>query len=472
MTGKPAQNVFWAEKTGRPSVQVFLQYSRLTRLPATAMALALLLTSGLTAFQAEAKSLQEAQEAAEKKSPSVFLTAEKTAGNHTADRKTNSFSNTGWEYFFGGNRRETSFAIAAFPDGGTISVGYTRSKKNGDADILLLRLDAGGRLIWQKTYGGNGRDMATSVSVLPDGGFVTAAINQHEKNGQGDALIMRHDKNGNLVWKKKIGGNKYDIPYAIKAGKDGHIIVAGYTKSAGAGDADGWVFCLTADGRTDWEATFGGKGRDWLRALGILADGSIMVAGGTKANRNASTYSWVLKLDSKGRKIWERTYRSAENVTRAIVPMGNGSTAIAGWVHKKNSITGRDIWVARLDADGRIIWQKTLGGSGDDHTEALIALPDGHIAMAGGTTKNLAVITVRTAWMLRLDKRGKLVWRRSFEGKSDQLFSIASLPGGNLAAAGASWRKNKGSDAWILTFDKNGRRSRSKAEQAVKTSLQ
>ena len=157
-----------------------------------------------------------------------------------------------------------------------------------------------------------------------------------------------------------------------------------------------------------------------------MPDGKITVAGGTKANKKSNTYSWVMQLDKNGKMLWEKTYRSSENVARAIVPLENGRFAIAGWVHEKGSITGRDIWIAKLDAKGELMWEKKLGGSGDDHTEALIALPNGHIAMAGGTTKNLAVITVRAAWMLRLDERGKLIWRRSFEGKSDQLYGLSA----------------------------------------------
>ncbi len=389
-----------------------------------------------------------------------------------ARRKNSRRSNESWERFFGGNKRETSFSIAAFPDGSTISAGYTRSKGNGNADILLLRLDASGKLIWQKTYGGKARDMATSVATLPDGGFVTAAISQSGTKNQGNALIMRHDKKGKLVWRKTLGGEKYDIPYAIKVDHKGRIIVAGYTKSSGVGDADGWVFCLSGKGKTRWEHTFGTGGRDWLRALTIFPDGRIAVAGGTKADKKANTHSWVLQLDQKGRKIWERTYRTSENVARAIIPLANGNLAIAGWTHEKGSITGRDIWIAKLDRTGKKIWEKKLGGSGDDHTEALIALPNGHIALAGGTTKNLAVITVRAAWMLRLNEQGKLIWRRSFEGKSDQLYSLSPLPGGQIVAAGASWRRNKGSDAWILTLDKHGRRGKSRSQRPKRTRIQ
>ncbi len=374
-----------------------------------------------------------------------------------------------WERFFGGHKRDTSFSIAAYPNGDTISAGYTRSGTGADADILWLRLDKNGNLLWQKTWGGQKRDMATSVATMPDGGFVTAALSQQDKHAEGDALIMRHDKNGRLIWKKFIGGEKYDIPYAIRVSRSGNIIVAGYTKSAGKGDADGWVFSLNKKGKLLWEHTFGTKGRDWLRAMTLLPNGHIAVAGGTKADKKADSFSWVMLLDRKGRKIWSHIYRFSENVARAIIPLKNGKLAIAGWVHAKNSITGRDIWIARLDADGRIIWQKKLGGSGDDHTEALIALPGGDIALAGGTTRNLAVITVRAAWMLRLDKRGKLMWRRSFEGKSDQLYALASLPDGHLAAAGASWRKNRGSDAWILTLNKNGRRGKIRRKRRTRT---
>jgi len=381
-----------------------------------------------------------------------------------------------WERYFGGPKRETNFAVASFPDGGSISVGYTRSNKNGDADILLLRLDSAGTLIWKKTYGGARRDMATSVAILPDGGFVTAAISQSGKNSQGDALIMRHNKSGNLVWQKMFGGPKYDIPYAIKVSAKGRIIVAGYTKSTASGEADGWVFCLDGKGKTLWERTIGTKGRDWLRALTIRPDGTIIAAGGTKANKDAPTYSWAIQLDQTGKLIWNKSYRSFENVTRALIQLDNGQLAIAGWKHEKGSITGRDIWVAKLDAAGNLIWEKRLGGSGDDHTEALIALPDGHIALAGGTTKNLAVITVRTAWMLRLNERGKLIWRRSFEGKSDQLYGLSVRPDGNLVAAGASWRKNKGTDAWVLTLDQLGRRGRSSnkshTRRSSKTTIQ
>jgi hypothetical protein len=365
----------------------------------------------------------------------------------------------GWERFFGGARRDTSFAIAAFADGGTIAVGYTRSHGRGDADILMLRLDRSGALLWQKTYGGVGRDMATSVAIMPDGGFVTAAITQAGGYGGGDALIMRHDRNGRLVWQKRYGGAKYDIPYAIKVSRNGHIVVAGYTKSAGVGDADGWIFCLDGKGKPIWERTYGAKGRDWLRSVAILPNGDIAVAGGVKPRNGNGIHAWAMMLDRNGELLWDRVFSSDQGVARTIISLGNGQVAIAGWMQSKKSITGRDIWIARLDKKGRKIWDKKLVGPSDEHTEAIIALPGGRIAMAGGAAKNLAVMTVRAALMLLLDERGKIAWQKYYGNESEQLYSIAALPDGNIAAAGAIWRKNRGSDVWIFTLDRNGHRA-------------
>jgi len=386
-----------------------------------------------------------------------------------------------WERFFGGAKRDTSFAVASFPDGSIVSAGYTRSFGNGDADIQLLRLSKSGVLQWRKTYGGAARDMATAVAPMPDGGSVTAAVSHmpgaNGKKGQDDALIIRHDSKGNLLWKKRVGGASYDIPYAVKVDAKGRIIVVGYTKSKGHGDADGWIFSLDDKGELLWEHTYGGKGRDWLRSLTLLDNGDIAVAGGAKAardekHRNRDTHAWVMRLDQNGKMIWNHIFSKTESVSRTIVPLENGGVAVAGWVRTPKSITGRDIWVARLDGKGVKLWEKRLGGSGDDHTEALIALPGGDIALAGGTTKNLAVITVRAAWMLRLNRRGKLMWRRTFEGKSDQLFGLTSLPNGNLVACGTSWRRKNGADAWILTLDQNGHRAKRPSRHPVNSSIQ
>lgn len=380
-----------------------------------------------------------------------------------------------YEQFLGSDNRDTSTAVAAFPDGGVISAGYTRSPGPSGTDVLLLRLDPNGNLMWQKTFGGPARELATAVAALPDGGFVTAAVTQTtegEGEGEGDALISRHNANGDMLWQKRYGGSKYDIPYAVQIDRKGRIIIAGYTKSSGQGDADGWLLELDGKGERLWERTYGTEGRDWLRTLAVLPNGDLVAAGGTKAGKDAATSAWVMRLDSKGERLWQRIFSDEESVARTAVGLGNDGIAVAGSVLSKDRLTGRDIWIARLDGKGELVWEKKLGGQGDDQTEAIVALPDEGIALAGGTTQNLAVVTVRTAWMMKFDRRGKLAWKRSFEGKSDQLFGLCELPGERIAASGTSWQQHKGEDVWVLTLDKFGRRARPREIRALQSSIQ
>ena len=63
---------------------------------------------------------------------------------------------------------------------------------------------------------------------------------------------------------------------------------------------------------------------------------------------------------------------------------------------------------------------------------------------------------MRAAWLLKLDQKGKVIWERSYGGRSDELYAIAALKNGGIAAVGGSWRKGKASDVWAFTVDPDG----------------
>jgi hypothetical protein len=74
--------------------------------------------------------------------------------------------------------------------------------------------------------------------------------------------------------------------------------------------------------------------------------------------------------------------------------------------------------------------------------------------------------------MMKLDRRGKLLWKRSFEGKSDQLLGLCAMPGERIAASGTSWQQQKGEDVWVLTLDKFGRRARPRELRPLQSSIE
>ena len=129
-----------------------------------------------------------------------------------------------WEKSFGGSEIDEARAISASHDGNFIVVGDTRSSdgdinlNNGAADIWVLKISTEGNLVWEKTFGGTGFDVARSISMTQDYGFVIAGSSRSSDNGftnqgQNDALILKISSEGVLEWQKTIGGSEIDFLY-------------------------------------------------------------------------------------------------------------------------------------------------------------------------------------------------------------------------------------------------------------------
>ena len=147
------------------------------------------------------------------------------------------------EKSFGGSAIDEARAIAATNDGNFIIVGDTRSSdvdvslNNGGADIWIIKVSAEGDLIWEKTMGGSSFDVAKAVSKTQDNGFLIAGSsrsldNGFENKGQNDALILKIDENGNLLWQKTIGGSEVDFLYDVVELNNKAIIAVGESNSS------------------------------------------------------------------------------------------------------------------------------------------------------------------------------------------------------------------------------------------------
>jgi hypothetical protein len=148
-----------------------------------------------------------------------------------------------WEKSFGGSEIDEAKAITTTNDGNFIIVGDTRStdknvsKNNGAADIWVLKVSEEGTLLWEKTIGGTNFDVARAVSRTQDNGYLISGSsrsldNGFENKGQNDALILKIDKNGNLLWKKTFGGSEIDFQYVVVELENTAITAVGESSSS------------------------------------------------------------------------------------------------------------------------------------------------------------------------------------------------------------------------------------------------
>ncbi len=203
------------------------------------------------------------------------------------------YTNTGWD---------KAPSIHQTGDGGYIVAGetnfYTPYGYTG-TDILVLKLDGNGNVVWQKTYGLKSYDWVPSIKQTSDGGYIMGCISYDGYN-PAEILVLKIDSNGNVLWQKTYTGTSWVIPPSIHQTGDGGYIVACGTGFFGAGFADMWLLKLNSNGDILWQKTYGGRDFDYAHSIQQTSDGGYIVAGETYSFGGGGPNFWILKLDSNG----------------------------------------------------------------------------------------------------------------------------------------------------------------------------
>jgi hypothetical protein len=188
-----------------------------------------------------------------------------------------------WTRTYGGGADDTGWSAVQTDDGGFIVAGQTYSFGSGGYDIYLIRTDADGDTLWTRTYGGSEGDAGRSIrEVQPGGGFIIAGhTNSYGGGIDNDVLLVRTDAAGDVLWTRVYGGADDEAAWEVATVPSGGYAVAGETYSYGAGGADVYLLRLDAAGDTLWTGTYGGSGWDIAYSVGVTSDGGYIVAGET-----------------------------------------------------------------------------------------------------------------------------------------------------------------------------------------------
>jgi len=260
-----------------------------------------------------------------------------------------------WSKTYGGTDDEELSCIVQRRDGGYFVSGYTDSFGAGWNDAWLLRINASSRIVWQKTYGGWGGDYVFLIRETRDGGVIMVGQTYTYGAGNWDILLMKTSTSGNLQWARTFGGTEEDRAFSVELTPDGGYVVAGWTYSFGAGQADFWVLKLDAAGGIQWQRVYGGKKDDWAFSIKPTMDGGYVVVGNTDRFTGPKGHgrAWVLKLSSAGAIQWQKVYRGKANFEelRNVWQVSDGNFIVAGRISNRPS-------VLKLSPNGSIIWQR------------------------------------------------------------------------------------------------------------------
>ncbi|NJF24563.1 PQQ-like beta-propeller repeat protein [Thermococcus sp. Bubb.Bath] len=191
-------------------------------------------------------------------------------------------------YMFDFNYSVVPVKLEALPDGSIFVAGMIHSPATNSQDMWLAEISNNGTVIWQRSFGGNGTEQLYDMEVDGKGitlvGYTTSPSLGVKNNV--DLLVIRTDLQGNLLWAKRVGSPQNDWANAVTLLPTGELLVGGITYAIPSLSAQAWLLVLDSAGNVERWITFGGKGSDWIRGMVTLPDGRVILVGGTNGKTN------------------------------------------------------------------------------------------------------------------------------------------------------------------------------------------
>jgi hypothetical protein len=315
---------------------------------------------------------------------------------------------------FGGG---SANSVQQTTDGGYIICGSTRSYGAGGEDILLIKTDAVGNKLWDKTFGGKTDDLGNSVQQTTDGGYIICGTTgSYYGVGNADVCLIKTDAVGNKLWDKTFGGSGFDGGNSVQQTTDGGYIVCGTTDSYGDGGEDIWLIKTDADGNKLWDKTFGGKKDDAGNSVQQTTDGGYIICGYTSSyGAVISSAVLLIKTDANGNKLWDKTFGgSGFDRGNSVQQTTDGGYIVCGYTGSYEA-GGEDIWLIKTDADGNKIWDNTFGFRKYDYGNSVQQTQDGGYIICGYIISRWQEeFSISKLLLIKTDAKGKKLWDKTF----------------------------------------------------------
>ena len=201
-----------------------------------------------------------------------------------------------WQKTYAATLDDAAYSVQQTSDGGYIIAGGATVPGTFLNDVFLLKLDTSGTVVWQHSYGGANDDVAFSVQQTSDGGYIVAGKTSSFGNVFGDAWVLKVNASGAVIWQKTYGGNDSNSAVAIRQTADGGYVVAGETAYFGAGDADVCVLKLEPTGEIGSGSTLISTSTATVSTAGFTAGTSSAIV--TPTTPVAPNPTFVSPLDS------------------------------------------------------------------------------------------------------------------------------------------------------------------------------
>jgi len=352
--------------------------------------------------------------------------------------------------------------------------------------------------LWQKDIKSATQDFLSQITTTIDQQYLVSGssiqsnkISSDNKQNQGyDYHLVKLNQQGEEVWERYFSGQNHDFLSATVNTQEGGFLISGTSysekgldkKEDSKGGSDLWLIRISEFGDELWQKTIGGSSDEEARAVIQTTDMGFFVAGNVQnaAKGYGSKDVIVIRLDKNGKEISQLILggKGLDEVEKMIPTKDGGallgiySRSSTGGSKKSEYFGEGDYWIIKLNKDGKVEWEKSFGGKGDDHPRTLALTSTGFLI--GGESrsersgnKTVGIEEGTDLWLVSLNERGEDLWQKSYSFKnrdvlmgmsvlhsSDDKSSKGILLGGYTQAEGRIETDDE--TFWMLYLDENG----------------
>jgi hypothetical protein len=256
------------------------------------------------------------------------------------------------------------------------------------------------------------------------------------------------------------GGDHTETQGMTKTSDGGYVIVGNYIPEEDIyldkknRDQEGRVLKLDSNGNVVWNKTYGDSGFDQLNAVARTSDGGYILAGSSWGLQKEE--AWVIKIRSDGNVQWQERYGgSADSRALSVVETTDGGYAFAGWKKYTGGDNIPNGWLVKLDSSGSKQWDRTYGGDETDKIQTVIETNSGGFALAGWSDSFAS--QGDDMWLIRTDKTGNKLWDHTYSNSNDDgAFGEGLIQTNDGGFAVAGFTTDSFDNMWLVKVDESG----------------
>lgn len=320
-----------------------------------------------------------------------------------------------------------------------------------------IKKEAPYHVTWKKTYGGDDGDIAYDIVALDQGDSVIVGTCKSFGAKSTDICVSRMNDKGEMSWRLMLGGGKEDDGKSIIRTADGNLMVLGSTKSYAKNyDRDLYVAKISPEGNLIWQQSFGGDRVEFAGGITETDDGGVIVVGDTTSYGKGYKDIYIAKLNKNGKMVSSFVVGGdKEDSAQALTRTKDGNVVLVGY-RETGRAGNTDFFVMKIDQNGKKIWSQVYGGDRSDLLNGVTATEDGGIVATGSTYSYNSENTDLS--VMKLNAEGTMLWHKIYGFKYYEYGNdITNTSDGGVMIAGGTTTLGKGGhDAYLIALDNAG----------------